>query len=85
MYIPQASALVSGYVKIGADRSAVIAQLGTPQRKETYGNTEFFFYNVPWQLAIGAVGRLPIAIADGKVVGFGKSNYESYLKNVDRS
>lgn len=85
MYMPQASALISGRVQVGTDRKTVIEQLGTPQRTEKYDATEFFFYNPPWQMALGAIGRLPIAIADGKVVGIGKSYYESFLKVAHKS
>jgi hypothetical protein len=85
MYMPQASALISGRIQVGMDRRAVIQQLGTPQRTEKYGGTEFLFYNPPWQMALGAVGRLPIAVTDDKVVGFGKSYYEDFLKNANKS
>src|ERR1700686_4355338 len=84
MPMNRASALVNGTIKIGMDRQTVIDWLGLP-RIEKYGTTEFFFYNVPWQMAVGTIGRIPIAITDGKVVGFGKSYYDNVLKSVNKS
>ena len=83
--MPQASALVSDRIQIGMSREVVIDYLGTPQRIEKYGTTEFFFYNPHWTVAIGAIGRLPIAIADGKVVAFGKSYYEDFKKREGKT
>src|SRR5215467_11153101 len=82
MYMLQASALVNGSVQIGTDRANVLQKLGTPQRVEKYDTTEFFFYNppLPMQISIWATDRLPIAIKDGKVVGFGNRYYHSFVK-----
>jgi hypothetical protein len=85
MYMPQASALISGKIQVGMDRAKVIHWLGTPQKTEKYGATEFFFYDPPWQMALSAAGHIPIAITDGKVAGFGKSYYESFLKSANKS
>src|SRR5262245_7602864 len=79
MYVPQASALVNGSIVIGMKRSKLLELLGPPQRIEKYETTEFFFYNPPWTLAMGAIGRLPIAITDGKVVAFGKDYYDNFM------
>jgi hypothetical protein len=79
MYVPQASALINGTIEIGMKRSKVLDLLGPPQRIETYGTTEFFFYNPPWTMAIGAMGRLPIAITDGKVAAFGQAYYYKFM------
>ena len=82
MYMLQASALVNGSIQIGTDRANVLQKLGTPHRVEKYGTTEFFFYNppLPMQISIWATDRLPIAIKDGKVVGFGNRYYHSFVK-----
>jgi len=85
MYVPQASALINGTIEIGMNRSKVLDLLGPPQRIEKYGTTEFFFYNPPWTMAIGAMGRLPIAITDGKVVAFGQAYYHKFMMNQARS
>lgn len=85
MYVPQASALVNGTIEIGMKRNKVLELLGPPQRIEKYGMTEFFFYNPPWTLAIGAIGRLPIAITDGKVVALGKGYYDNFVMSQGKS
>jgi len=74
----QVSPLVNGEIRVGMTRAAVVDKLGTPHRIETAGNIEFLFYNAPWQMSWGATGTIPIAIADGKVVGLGSSFYSEH-------
>jgi hypothetical protein len=58
----------------------VINQLGAPVRQEMQGTTEFLFYHLAWQFAAYADERNPIAIKDGKMIGFGKVYYDSLIK-----
>jgi hypothetical protein len=73
-----ASRLADGSIKIGMARAKIVDMLGRPQRTETYGNTEFLFYNVPWQFSLYADSSNPIAIKDGKVSGKGKIYYAMF-------
>jgi hypothetical protein len=73
-----ASSLINGTIKIGMEKAKVIETLGTPHKTETYGDTEFLFYNTPWYMAPSAITSNPIAIKDGKVSGLGQSYYASF-------
>src|SRR5215510_15253602 len=78
MHIAQSNALVNGKIKIGMSRGDVVGYLGPPQKSETVGSTEFLFYAPIWYvLPLFVSSQNPIAIRDGKVVGMGKSDYDS--------
>jgi hypothetical protein len=81
-YLPPAQArlLADGQISVGASRVDVINQLGAPERMEMRGATEFLFYRLAWQFEAYADERNPIAVKDGKVIGFGKAYYESVSK-----
>jgi hypothetical protein len=81
-YLPpaQARALAGGQIGVGASRNDVINQLGAPERTEMQGTTEFLFYRLAWQFAAYQEERNPIAIKDGKVIGFGKAYYDTIIK-----
>jgi outer membrane protein assembly factor BamE (lipoprotein component of BamABCDE complex) len=59
-------------VQIGMSRDEVVALMGQPQKRETYGKTEFLIYqtNEPGNFT-------PIGIVDGKVVGWGRNYYDN--------
>ena len=42
--------------------------------------TEFLFYRLTWQFESYKDDRNPIAIKDDKVIGFGKTYYETVVK-----
>jgi hypothetical protein len=68
---PQRTGALMRTIQIGMSEAEVIDHLGTPQRQEMRGDTKFLFYATPWQVAEKAKQRSPIAIRDGRVVGFG--------------
>ena len=73
-----ASNLINGTIKVGMKRKEIVQWLGPPQRTETYGDTEFLFYNAPWYMAGAALATNPIAIKDGRVCGLGKTYYATF-------
>ena len=81
MHYSQTNALSNGKIKIGMTRGEVIAFLGPPQKSETVGSTEFLSYTPVWYiLPVFVSSQNPIAIQDGKVVGMGKSHYDSIVQ-----
>jgi hypothetical protein len=79
----QASALISGTIKVGMSRADVIARVGTPHRTEAIGGTEFLFHNTAWYMALTASSHSPVAITDDKVAGIGRSYYETFRKTAN--
>jgi hypothetical protein len=73
-----AGKLINGTIKVGMKRKEVVQWLGPPQRTETYGDTEFLFYNAPWYMAGAALTTNPIAIKYGRVCGLGKTYYATF-------
>jgi hypothetical protein len=73
-----ASNLINGTIKLGMKRKEVVGWLGSPQRTETYGDTDFLFYNAPWYMAGAAFSTNPVAIKDGRVCGLGKTYYATF-------
>jgi len=69
---PERSAVLLKKIEVGMTEAEVIDELGAPQRREVHGATELLFYRTAWQLAEEAKWHNPIAVRDGKVVGFGK-------------
>jgi hypothetical protein len=72
------NALVNGQVKVGMEKTKVIAYLGLPQKTETYGATEFLFYDPPVLATLAAIPYNPVAIRDGKVSGVGMVYYKTF-------
>jgi hypothetical protein len=78
MHFSQSSALANGKIRLGMSRGDVIGHLGPPQKIETVGSTEFFFYTPVWYiLPLFVSSQNPVAIRDGKVVGMGQSDYNN--------
>jgi hypothetical protein len=69
---PERSGVLLKKIQLGMSEAEVIDELGAPQRREVHGATALLFYRTAWQLAEEAKWRSPIAIRDGKVVGFGQ-------------
>ena len=79
----QSSALLSGWVQVGMTRAEVEHRLGFPQKIEKVGTTAFYFYAPGLHILPTMVSpHSPVAIADGKVVGMGKSYYDAALANA---
>lgn len=74
------NALLHGPIRVGTSREEVISLLGPPHRQERYGITEFLFYDTVWQASDAAATRTPIALIDGKVVGWGKAHYATVVE-----
>jgi outer membrane protein assembly factor BamE (lipoprotein component of BamABCDE complex) len=66
-------------VQVGMKRDEVIALMGQPEKQETYGKTEFLIYRTDHTQS-DAVDFTPIAIADGKVVGWGRDVYDTAVQ-----
>ena len=64
----------------GMSKDELIGQLGEPHKREIYDATEFLFYNTNWATVSAAGERSPVALVRGRVVGFGQSYYDSYIK-----
>jgi hypothetical protein len=77
---PQQGGILINKTTAGMTKDEIIGQLGLPHKQETYGATEFLFYNTNWVMADAATQRSPVVIVRGKVVGFGKGYYETFLK-----
>jgi hypothetical protein len=83
MRFAQTNSLINGKIKLGMSRGDVVAYLGPPQKSERVGSTEFLFYTPVWYvLPLFVSSQNPIAIRDGKVVGMGKSDYESITQTT---
>jgi hypothetical protein len=70
---PQRTGALLRTIQIGMSEAEVTEHLGKPQRQEIRGDTKFLYYATPWQVAEKAKERSPIAIRDGRVVGFGNA------------
>ena len=77
---PQQGGILINKTQLAMSRRDIVEQLGQPHKQETQGTTEFLFYSTNWMAADAASQRSLVAIRDGKVVGFGKSYYETFVK-----
>jgi hypothetical protein len=78
---PQQGGALVHKTKVGMSKDEIVGQLGRPHKEETYGATEFLFYNANWIMADAALQRSPVVIVSGKVVAFGKSYYDAFIKS----
>jgi outer membrane protein assembly factor BamE (lipoprotein component of BamABCDE complex) len=62
-------------VAVGMTQNQVLSILGQPQKRESYGPTEFLFYTS----SFGA--DIPIAIVDGKVTSIGRAAYDIVVRS----
>jgi hypothetical protein len=61
-------------------RDEVISVMGSPGKREAYGQTEFLIYRT----GLGTTERelyTPIAIVDGKVAGWGRNYYDTAIRS----
>jgi len=83
MRFSQSSTLAAGKIRLGMSRGDVIGHLGPPQKIETVGTTEFFFYTPVWYiLPLFVSSQNPVAIRDGRVVGMGQSDYDNIRRTT---
>jgi hypothetical protein len=68
-------------VQIGMSRDEVIALMGQPQKREAYGKTEFLIYRTDYRGIGERENFTPIAIADGRVVGWGRNYYDNTMRS----
>jgi len=68
-----------GNLRAGMSTVELIALMGRPpDRQETHGATEFYFYKTGYGFEVSTM--TPIAIVDGKVVDWGRYQYARTLK-----
>ena len=78
---PQQGGVLINKTKAGMSKDEIIGQLGQPHKQETYGATEFLFYNTNWIMADAATQRSPVVVVRGIVIGFGKPYYDAFIKS----
>jgi hypothetical protein len=61
-------------LQVGMTREEVIAVMGNPEKREVYGRTEFLMYTT------GNFTLTPIAIIDGRLLGWGRRYYDDTIK-----
>jgi hypothetical protein len=62
-------------LEVGMSRNQVLQLMGQPDKREAYGNSEFLIYRTPSDFFT------PIAIVDGKVVGWGRNYYDNAIRS----
>jgi hypothetical protein len=72
-------------VRAGMTREEVLATLGTPQRQERYGLTEFLIYSTDGSSTTALLDFTPIAIVEGRVTGTGRKLYDAVVEAHTRS
>jgi Protein of unknown function (DUF3192) len=73
-------------LRVGMTRDEVIATMGKPQIREAYGKTEFLIYRTDLPVGTQTVDFTPVALANGKVTGWGRNIYdEARRKRADAS
>jgi outer membrane protein assembly factor BamE (lipoprotein component of BamABCDE complex) len=70
---------INTVLKVGMTRDEVIAIMGTPQKREAYGRTEFLIYRTSLNTN-DPNSFTPIAIVDGRVIGWGRNFYDNAVK-----
>jgi outer membrane protein assembly factor BamE (lipoprotein component of BamABCDE complex) len=66
-------------IAVGMTQNQVLSILGQPQKRETYGPTEFLFYRSNY----GA--DVPIAIVEGKVTSIGRAAYDIVVRSKSQA
>jgi SmpA/OmlA family protein len=67
-------------VRAGMTREEVLAILGSPQRHETYGSTQFMIYSTDGTSNTALLDFTPIAVVDGRVTGTGRRLYDAVVQ-----
>ena len=66
-------------VEVGMTQNQVVSILGEPQMRETYGGTEFLFYEN------SAGTRIPVAFVAGRVTSIGRAAYEVVVRSKSQA
>src|SRR5262249_42761977 len=66
-------------VEVGMTQNQVIALLGQPKMRETYGGTEFLFYPNDSGVSV------PIAVVEGRVTSIGRAAYDIVVRSKTQS
>lgn len=67
-------------LQVGMSRDEVIATMGKPQVRESYGKTEFLIYRTDFPPTSEAADFTPVAIVNGQVTGWGRDIYDETRK-----
>lgn len=67
-------------VRVGMTRDELLALMGSPQRQEIHGSTEFWIYSSDGSSPTALLDFAPIAIVNGRVTGTGRSLYDAVVK-----
>jgi len=69
-------------LQVGMSRGDVIRVMGEPQKREMYGNEEYLLYKTANEDFVGeSVNYTPVAILDGRVVGWGRNYYDNAVRS----
>jgi hypothetical protein len=67
-------------LQVGMSRDEVIATMGKPQIRESYGKTEFLIYRTDFPASSGTADFTPVGVVNGKVTGWGRDYYDETRK-----
>ena len=68
-------------LNVGMSRDEVLSILGTPDKREVYGEIEFLIYVTNYHAYYEKERTTPILIKSGKVVGWGRNYYDDAIKS----
>jgi SmpA/OmlA family protein len=69
-------------VEVGMTQNQVVSILGEPERRETYGGTEFLIYPAS---SSSPQNFMPIAVVGGRVTGIGRNVYDNVVRSKTQS
>ncbi|MHB9020118.1 MAG: DUF3192 domain-containing protein [Minisyncoccota bacterium] len=72
-------------LEVGMSKQQVIEIMGNPYRREAYSNTEYLLYATDrWNRSSDdAYAFTPIAIENGKVVGWGSNYFQKQKERIE--
>jgi len=68
-------------LNVGMSRNEVLSILGTPDKREVYGEMEFLIYVTDYRAYYEKERTTPILIKSGKVAGWGRNYYDDATKS----
>jgi outer membrane protein assembly factor BamE (lipoprotein component of BamABCDE complex) len=68
-------------LQVGMSRDEVINMMGQPSKREAYGSTEYLLYKTDTTGQSERADFTPVAITNGKVVGWGRNYYENAVRS----
>jgi outer membrane protein assembly factor BamE (lipoprotein component of BamABCDE complex) len=69
-------------LQLGMSKEEVLSIMGTPQRQESYGDTEVLFYTTD-EFSDRKETDTPLTITRGRLVGWGHLDYERVVRAHD--